>query len=69
MIDTKGNLLPSEYNHREMIVKDDFANIEVVLAMDNHVDQFNTNGIVSAVTLLDEKPSLSDSPSAFSSAV
>ena len=30
LMDTKGNLLPSEYIHREMIVKDDYVSIEAV---------------------------------------
>lgn len=57
-------ILPNEYIHCELIVKDDFArSIEAVLVMYNPVDRFNTNGIVLAVKALDKKSSPSDLPS------
>ena len=61
---------PSEYIYREMIVEDDYSSIEAVLVMDNPVDRYATNGILSAVRLLDEEQSsLSDSTGVFSPAV
>ena len=48
-----------------MIVKDDYESIEVVLGIDNPVDRFDTNGIVSAVELL-YKQSLPSDPSEIS---
>ena len=66
LTDIKGNLLPSEYIHREMIVENDWTSIEAVHVMDNPGDRFNPNGIVLAIRLLDKKPSLSDSTGAFS---
>lgn len=61
LTDVQGNLLPSEYIHCELIIEDDYGIIGAVLVMDNHVDRFNTTRIVSAVRLLDGKPSPSDS--------
>ena len=52
MTNTKEDLHPSEYVHHELIVDDDYSSIDLVLVMDNPVDRFNTNVIVSAAELL-----------------
>ena len=52
LTDTRGYLLPNSYIHREIIVDENCPSIESVLAMNNPIDRFDTQGVVLAVSLL-----------------